>query len=182
MKPRKKAKASQHHPARSATPARHGPKPAARRRAAPKAKARAKARTAAKPHAVRAIKGMQQAAPALAADDMLDIMAALPWSSRAKWLSAYLSDQLSETPEADGDTLSTLVDDLGQQIAALLDALDAAEPEDYIHALTCRLSAEPAHAEAGSTWLEENAADLAALDELPGYRLLIEVADRLRGE
>jgi hypothetical protein len=57
--------------------------------------------------------------------------------------------------------------------------LAAGQPTGYLHAVTCCLSAEPTHVEAGASWLEQNTGrrtiDLGELDELPGYRLVAEI-------
>jgi len=125
-----------------------------------------------------AIRAIQDAAASLSDADLIEIISELSWPSRAKWLSSYFSDQLPEEVAADGDGLAEAVDDIGAQLAALLNAMDAGQPTDFLHAVTCCFSAEPAHVDAGSSWLEDNTGnrmiELAALADLPGYRAIAE--------
>ena len=130
-----------------------------------------------------AIRGIQDAAASLADADLIDIISELSWQSRAKWLSSYFADQLPEEIVTDGDGLAEAVDEIGAQLAALLNAMDAAQPTDFLHAVTCCFSAEPAHIDAGSSWLESHTGncmiDLAALEGLPGYRAVAESLERV---
>lgn len=133
-----------------------------------------------------AVRGLQEAAASLADRDIIEILSDLSWPSRAKWLSSYFEDQLPEEIAAGGDGIEDSLAEIGRQVAALLTALDAEEPTDFLSAVTLCFSADPLHAAAGSSWLRANlgvgAIDLDALDGLPGYQAIAESLERVRGE
>lgn len=133
-----------------------------------------------------AVQAMQEAAASLAAEDLMDILTDLSWSSRAKWLSSYFADQLPEEVAADDGDAAHAIGDIGGQVAALLEAIDAARPDSFLNAVTCCFSADPAHVEAGLSWLQDNLGtetiDVDALEGLPGYQAVAEAMERVRDE
>ena len=82
--------------------------------------------------------------------------------------------------------LAELIEDLGGQVAALLNQWEAGQPSEHLHAVTCLFSGDPSHAEAGAAWLAENTGEAGIepeeLSDLPGYRLMAEMIDRIEKE
>lgn len=134
-------------------------------------------------HYKAALQGIQDAVASLADQDLIDILSDLSWSSRAKWLSSYFADQAPDEAVADGDGAADAIDDIGAQIAALLTALDAGQPTNFLHAVTCCFSADPEHVAAGETWLRDHLGtteiDVDALEGLPGYQAVAEIMARI---
>ncbi len=138
-------------------------------------------RKAVKPRHRMAVKALQSAAASLPEDDLIELVSQVPWATRAKLLSSYFADQLDA--EAEAAALAEAVEELGAQVAALLEILEAAEPDDYLHAVTCCLSGDPAHVDAGLSWLERHTGtsdiDIDELAGLPGYLAVIEALEQL---
>lgn len=181
MKSRRKAK-----PARKSAPRKTRTlrsRPHAAKAARPK-RTRAPSRPDA--HYKAALQGIQEAVASLADDDLIDILSDLSWASRAKWLSSYFADQLPDAAVADGDGAADAIDDVGAQVAALLTALEAEKPTNFLHAVTCCFSSDPQHLEAGEAWLQDHlgtqAIDPDALEGLPGYQAVAEIMERVSSE
>ena len=163
-------------PARAKATVTKAHRPARSRRPAP----------APRSHYTAAIQGLQDAAASLSDDEIIAILSDLSWPNRAKWLSSYFTDQLPEEVVSDEDDVAGAIVDIGAQVAALLTAMDVERPSDFVSAVTYCLSADPAHVNAGQTWLQDNLGsqtiDLDALEGLPGYQAVAEIVERVRDE
>lgn len=141
-------------------------------------------RKVAKPHHRAAVKALQSATASLPEEHMIEIVSQVPWATRAKLLSSYFANQLAA--EAEAAALAKSIEQLGAQVAALLEILEDAEPDDYLHAVTCCLSTDPSHVDAGISWLERHTGtsdiDLDELEGLPGYLVAIEALQQVERE